>query len=382
MTDAREQVAQLLTTALLRDLGDEVDLVFRYGSTVRGGGARTHRFSDVDISYVPVHEDTSGALTVTVATTMCDLYPIRWSKLERMAELDDPSASILLDAVVVHHRTDAAAERFARLGARLRENLAPPARARMLTRAHEIFMRTGYPYYLLRSAEQCDHRFAALFHARQVVGGVLQAVAVANQRCVDTRRLSDVLELDRLPERFSSLLDAAIRASAPAEALGACEALMASSREFLLAEQREVHRGEASFADALDAAYPELMGDLQHAVIAAEAEDRWRLTVTSMLHELMTAVAEARTGVAHSSFNSPPEYEQDLEALGFPDLLSLAAAHDFEGIRRVAPVFADRLRSYLVENGAALNAFDSVDELRAFLGLPEDGSGTEAPGRD
>jgi hypothetical protein len=44
-------------------------------------GTRTHRFSDIDLSYVPVDEDTSHALTVMVATTMCDLYPIRWSKL-------------------------------------------------------------------------------------------------------------------------------------------------------------------------------------------------------------------------------------------------------------------------------------------------------------
>jgi predicted nucleotidyltransferase len=376
VTDDRERVAQLLTAALLRDLGDEVDLVFRYGSTVRG--TRTHRFSDIDISYVPVHEETSHALTVMVGTTMCDLYPIRWSKLERMAELDDPSASILLDARIVHQRTDAAAERFSRLGDRLRANLAPAARGRMLTRAHEIFMRTGYPYYLLRTQAERGHRFGSLFHARQVVGGVLHAVAVANQRCVDTRRLSDVLELDRLPERFAPLLDAATRASEPAAALDACEALMASVRDFLLAEQRDVHRGEPSFADALDASYPELMGDLQHAVIAAEDDDPWRLTVIPMLHELMLAMAEARTGVSYSAFNSPPEYAQDLEALGFPDLLGLAAARDFEGVRRAAPAFADRLRSYLAENGAALNAFSSVEELRAFLGLPgSDGSGRQ-----
>jgi hypothetical protein len=368
VTDDRERVARTLTTALLRDLGDEVDLVFRYGSSVRG--TRTHRFSDIDISYVPVHDETSHALTVMVGATMCDLYPIPWSKLERMAALDNPNASILLDARIVHQRTDAAAERFLALGGRLRENLQPAARGRMLTRAHEIFMRTGYAYCLLRMQAERGDRFASLFHARQVVAGVLQAVAVANQRCVDTLRLTDVLGLERLPERFAPLLDAAIGASEPADALDACEALLAAAREFLLAEQREVHRSEPSFADALGGAYPELMGDLQHAVIAAEDEDPWRLTVIPMLHELMVHVAEGRTGIAYSSFNSPPEYEQDLEALGFSDLFSLAAARDFEGIRRVAPAFADRLRSYLADNGAALNAFDTVEELRRFLDLP------------
>lgn len=367
--DQTEVVPQLLTAALLRDLGDEVDIVFRYGSRLRG--TTTHRFSDVDISYVPAHDDTSHALTVMVGTTMCDLYPIRWSKLERMADLDDPNASILLASKVTHHRTDAVAARFDGLRARLRENLQPPARPRALSKAHEIFMRTGYAHYLLRSQAARGHGFASLLHGRQIVAGVLHAVAVANQRCVDTRRLEEVLGLERQPESFAALLDHATHAAQPAEVLAACEALLASARAFLLEEQASVHRGQPSFPAALDAAYPELMGDLQHAVIAAEAEDPWRMTVVPLLHELMVHVAEAETGIAFSAFNSPPEYEQDLAGLGFPDLLGPAAAHDFAAIRRLAPAFGERLRAYLAERGVALNAFATPEELRLFLGLPQ-----------
>lgn len=373
MIEDVERVPRLLTAALLRDLGDEVDLVFRYGSRVRGSAI--HRYSDVDISYVPVHEETSHALTVIVGQTMCDLYPITWGKLERMAELDDPSASILLAARVTHRRSDASAERFERIQARLRENLLPPARPRMLARAFQLFEQSGYSHYLLGVQATRGHRFACLFHGRQIIAGVLHAVAVANQRCVDTRRIDEVVGLERLPDRFGELIRAATTATSPAEVLAACEELLGATRDFLLAEQREVHRGEASFGDALDAAYPELMGDLHHAMVAAEESDPWRLTVVPLSHELMVHIAQARTGVEYSSFNSPPEYEQDLGALGFPDLVGRALALDFEGVRHDAPAFGERLRSYLLEHGVELNAFETADELREFLDLPAEPAG-------
>ena len=58
-------ITEVLKDALLRDLGDEVDLIFRYGSHLTG---TTHAYSDLDISYVPVHESTHHSITVMVET--------------------------------------------------------------------------------------------------------------------------------------------------------------------------------------------------------------------------------------------------------------------------------------------------------------------------
>jgi len=49
------RVTEVLKETILRDLGDEVDLIFRYGSYLKG---TTHKYSDLDISYTPVHETT------------------------------------------------------------------------------------------------------------------------------------------------------------------------------------------------------------------------------------------------------------------------------------------------------------------------------------
>lgn len=51
---------EMLKEALLRELGDEVDLIFRYGWYVTGA---TDQYSDLGISYVPVHESTWHSIT-------------------------------------------------------------------------------------------------------------------------------------------------------------------------------------------------------------------------------------------------------------------------------------------------------------------------------
>jgi len=48
-------IIDVLKDALLHELRDEVDLIFRYGSQLKNA---THQYSDLDISFVPVHETT------------------------------------------------------------------------------------------------------------------------------------------------------------------------------------------------------------------------------------------------------------------------------------------------------------------------------------
>ncbi|MFN8489593.1 MAG: hypothetical protein U0350_18560 [Caldilineaceae bacterium] len=82
------QLIQVQQDALLRDFGEEVELIFRYGSFLKNA---THRYSDLDIFYVPVHEATWHSITVMVDDMLCDLYLIHWSRLESMANFENVS---------------------------------------------------------------------------------------------------------------------------------------------------------------------------------------------------------------------------------------------------------------------------------------------------
>ena len=360
------RVTQILKRALLRDLGDEVDIIFRYGSCLSDS---THQYSDVDISYVPVHETTWNSITVLVDEVMVDLYPIHWSRLERMASFDDVSCTVLLRNEIVHQRSDSVAMRFRQLPDHLRALQDPDARSLMLTKAQSIFEESGYQYYLLSQQVAAGHTLSCLHHVRNIRDTVLHCVMVCNQACIDTRQLDQVLSLTKLPERFAETLDRITNAWEPSEIMLACEELLSTTRDLLVQEQRRDQCDEASFPEVFEAAYPELKGDLQHLVLACERRDSFNHTLMSLYHELMVHIARAMSGIEYSGFNTLAEYEQDLSAMGFPELLPYLASGDFDRLRRQCELFDQRLREFLIDHSVSLNEFSTLDELETHLAL-------------
>lgn len=353
----------VMCAALLRRLGDEVDLIFRYGSALKG---TAHHYSDLDISYVPAHEATWASITILLDDTLIDLYPIHWSRLEQMANFENVSSTVLLEGQIVYQRTAAAAERFRQLAAQLRELQEPAAYPRALEQAQRQFEQLGYAYYLLRQAAQSNHLPAAMQQAHHILSGIAHCLAVCNQAVIDTRRLAQVLALPKLPADFAATVAQITSSTDPAELFAAGETLMDNTRALLLTEQQRV-KTTSGFPEVFAAAYPELKGDLQHVMLACERGDRYDFRLISLYHELMIHAAQAQTGIPYSGFNLLAEYEQDLTALGFPDLLAFVQAGDWDGLHQQCAAFDQRLRAYLTEHGVPLYSFATLDELREHL---------------
>lgn len=361
-----QPIIAMLTDDILRRLGEEVEIVFQYGSFLHGA---TNKYSDVDLSYVPRHEDTWESITVMVDDVLCDLYPMHWSKLERMAEFRDVSASVLLHHRIVYRRSEAAADRFRALAARLEGLLLPAARPEMQRRAQEIFQSTAYDYYLLRRQVEAGHQAGCARQAQAILRTVLHCLAVYNQACVDTRKVAQVLALPHLPAGFAETAERLINAWAPHDLLTATDALLQTTRDLLLAGQRQHLRAAVTYPAAFESAYPEFKRDLQGIMLACERQDMFALKTSlfSLLHELSRAIAEVETAVSYSGFNGLDEYEQDLAALGFPPLLPAAAAGDFAALHRQCQAFDGRLQTFLTGRGVALNTFATPAALHAHL---------------
>jgi predicted nucleotidyltransferase len=364
--DTKKAVADLMVTALLERLGDEVELVFHYGSTVHGD---THRWSDLDFSYVPRHRTTWESITVMVSDILFDLYPLHWDTLERMAEHDDWRATILEDIEVTYARSPEARERLRELAERHRSLEQPDARPRMAAKALSAFHDVGYDYYQLARTARAGDQGASAVHANRIVQQVLHAVVVLNQARADTRKLGDVLALPRVPAGLEALVDGITAAGSAPELLERTDALLDATRALLLAEQAQTQRVPASYPDRLDAAYPELKADLQRVLLACERDDRLaaQTKLFSFLHELHIHLAQAERGVAYSAFNSPDEYRVDLQSRGFPDLAAIAAAGELGTLREACLAFDERLRRYLREQRVSLGCYDSIEELEVSL---------------
>lgn len=355
---------RLMTAALLRDMGDDVDLIIRFGSHLRGN---THAYSDIDLAFVPREGAPSLAITVMVDDTLIDLFPIRWPWVERMATYDVVQCTILARSEIIYRRDEAAAARYGALVRDMQARQQPAARPEMVRRALDIFQRTGYPYYLLHEAAAAGRLTACFFHTRRILDTVLHCLGVVNQRCLDTRKWEEVLALPRLPDGFEATLTAVTTAVTPHAMIAATDTLLRTTRALLIAEQTAALRQDRTYPDVLDSAYPELKGDLQHVQLAAERNDWFDLKLFSFIHELMIHLAEAETGVPYDDFNGLIDYERDLAALGFPDLTAAVVAGDFDLLHRRTAEFDAHLREHLTAHGVALNSFDTLDDLEAYL---------------
>lgn len=363
----RQAVVTILQDTLLRRMGDEVELIFHYGSHLKG---TAHRYSDVDLSWVPARATAWDAITVMLDDTLFDLYPIHWPRLEQMADYRDVSATVLLSSRIVYQRTDAAAARFHALTAQLRSLLEPDARGEMVARALELFQGVGYDYYLLCEQAAAGHQAGCLQRAHAVLRTVLHCLAVCNQQCIDTRKLAQVLALPRLPADFAATVARVVAAMEPQALAAAVTALLRSTRAFLLAEQRQHLGAAASFPALFDAAYPELKRDLQAILQACEQEDLYALksAVLSLRHEMARGIAQATSGLVVTGFNGLADYDEDLTALGFPALMPLLVAGDYAEMHRQCQAFDLRLKAFLTERAVKLNNFADVGELRQSLG--------------
>jgi hypothetical protein len=367
MTADLERITDVVTTALLRDLGEEVDLIFRYGSQVKGN---THVYSDLDISYTPVHDSTSRSITVVVGQTLCDLYPIRWSTLESMARFENISSTVLLNCQIIYQRSDASAERLRGLADQLRALQRPEARPVMIHKAQEIFQRAAYPYFLLRQAAERGHLLAALQHTQQMVSAVLHSLAVFNQVAVDTRKMVQLLALPNLPVDFAQTMTKIADAVTPKDLLTSADLLMKTTRDLLTCEWAALLGDPVSCAAAFGPGYPELKGDIQHILLGCEREDLFTLKgpLVSLYHELSRMLAEV-TGAQITSFDSLMEYEQNFVALGFPALLPYLESRDFAGLHAQSLAFDAHLQQFLTEHGVPLYAFATVEDLQRDLGV-------------
>jgi hypothetical protein len=269
---------------------------------------------------------------------------------------------------VIYGANEHVLERFRQLPDRLKALLQPEMRPAMIQKASDLFQRAGYHYYLLNRQAAAGHRLGCLYHSQQILNGVTHCLAVLNQKTVDTRKLDQVAGLDRLPARFGELVTAIVSTTEPEKRLGATERLLDATRELLLAERASVARPSRTHAEVLDTGYPELLGDLLHVKRACERNDRYAMPLASLYHELMLHISLAESTDEYDGLNAIADYEQDLAALGFPDLIAYLARDDMDGCAEACGRFDLRLREYLKERDVNLSRFESMNELESYLG--------------
>lgn len=362
-----DRVAGAMTEALVRELGDEVELVIHYGSTVRGNAGAA---SDVDLCWVPAHEDCWRSITIEVDDTLVDLFAVHWSRLEAMAELRDPFGTILERKRVLYAKDEAARERLDGLTARLASMRDAGMRKELLERAFGIFRSAGYPLYQARRSCARGELVGALHAAATLEETLSHCLLALNRRSVDTRKDDDMASLEKLPEHYLALRKELLCARTPTKLDEAAVALMESVREALSAEQRELCAEPADFkAIAGEGGIAEHNNDFRHAARAAATGDARELTrsLVKALWELRYHVGQAFNGRWFDAMNSLDELTAELPGLRVGPLQEALVKADAGACERECVRLIADLKALYASRSCPTKCFDGIDELEAWL---------------
>lgn len=366
------EVAQLLVDHVRND--STVALVAYYGSHARGTATDS---SDLDILFVADDPaDHPKACAFVLDGLPYDYWAVGWQFLEDIADARGPrpwevAASLVIDARVLHARSEQDLERFEAVQQRARWLTEPAGRTQALERAAECLgtmsMHLGRVALAVSAEDQPGLRLAAW----QLVQSGFTCLALVNQTYFASGRGADLAEVLALPvqppglERLVTALTSSTRSEQVREAaiefVRRCRAVVAAAREPEFAPP---------LASAFGDAHPGVLEYRLKIEGAAARGDEAAAAGAALI--IQDDVARMLFHAATGSHPDPAALFSDygryyLEA-GFPDLTAAAAAADLQGLASLAWSLDRRMRTWMDDHGLPLGEVADMDELRRLLG--------------
>ena len=368
------EVANLLVELTRRDYADDVGLVVYYGS--HATGTATER-SDLDLYYIP-DENTADGLyrSVLLEGLAFEFWGVSWEFATRIAEARyrwSVAPSIIANAQVLHARSSADRDRFRGLQDRIKQLQQPEQHAYMLSRALETFEKAPFALDKLRRAVKQEDWPGARLAAFQTLDVLIDCLALVNQTFCAKYWAADLSQLAILtlqPEKLCERLSAITTGANRGDSVSEVQALLDDTRAILL-EQQSAAKQPFEVQQVFAGYYPGIKEYLNKIVSACERHDLVAATAAAVQiqKDVGMMIAQCETGIAYSEFNAFGEYRAAVDRLGFPDLAACAASGDFSRLIELTDEFDRRSRDYLTAHGVALNDTQTLEELRALLGL-------------
>lgn len=366
------RTARILVEHALATHGEDIALIFYYGSYAKGTASPT---SDLDIAYIP-DEGKAGTLysSFVLDGLPYEFWPVSWRFLEDIAGAGGgrpwPVAhSLLAYARVLHARSAADLRRFEALRARSAALTQPEARPAMLQRSVEEYKTLAFRLNHLRQAAGSGDGASLRFAAWPVVHSLLACLGLLNQQPLD-RGWAESLEdgvLPRAPERLREGVEAVV--FGPSEsALPEAMRLVEETRRLLVkahVEQAAPVTAAELFADF----YPYVYEYRQKILAACERGDRFTAAQSAYLlqKDIAQLLHQVVTGVYPGDLYLAGDYKDAYTAAELPDMLEAAAAGDLAEVAVRARLLDERFRAWLSAHGIATNELADDDDLRRFL---------------
>ena len=340
------RAAELLVEKIKKDYRDDVALVVIMGSYIYND---THGKSDLDMFFIPKTERAMKlGFTFIIDDIGFDFWPINWERLERIADFEEKTTSIITEGKILYCSSREDMLRFEKIKSAASD---VTDRMKFIRKAGENLGRAYKDYYRLCGTRDFS---GAGVYAVGIIYTLTFSIALLNGITVKRGRgklKREMLNMPLIPDRFSELYDAVFEAENTVSLCGICRELIGNTEDLILREERK-YRKPAAFADALNGFYEESVNFYNKIYHACETGDKTAALFASA--ELTCEIKDAFSGTDVS-----PEI--------LPDIIG---AYDPENLGFLASAVRDHQNKFtalLTANGVSVRIFKGFGELKEYL---------------
>lgn len=342
------RAAEILIEKIKKDYKDDIALVVVMGSYIYG---ETHSRSDLDMFYVPKTDRGKNlGFTFILDGIGFDYWAISWERLERIANCEEKTTSIITEGRVLYCASEGDMERFDELK---RKALDTTDRRRFVSKAIEKIDEAYEDCFgLLKAQNLADARMCAI----GIIYTVTYALALLNRITVKRGRgklKQEIMDMPLVPADFSELYDVIFVSTDIDLIRDSYGKLIENTKALILSEQEKVSEPIA-FSEALNGFYEELINLYNKIYHACEIGDAYCALFACV--ELTYEIAQVLVGTGVS-----PKQLPDIVGAFDPSNLELFAAsvHDHQ----------TEFVELLTTQGVKIRRFDSFDELEETMNL-------------
>ncbi|XMB86043.1 hypothetical protein RJG79_11670 [Mycoplasmatota bacterium WC44] len=361
-----KKVLELVLKKIERQYKDDISLLVLYGVN---RNKVLNDLSGIDFYFIPKNEKgKSLSFQFIIEDVSYDLFPMSWDRLIQNAALDSPQAYLLTESDVVYSSSDEDLARFNKLKEDVSIVQTKEYAPALLNKAYEYFNEVYiYLYNMnLPSTTLLDVRI----ESSKVLSKIANAIGFVNQTYYDggngstTSIYAESLELKKTPVNYESLLRGIISANSKKDIVDQTEALVKSTRDFLLIKKKR-HAQIEPFETFFKGYYEELKEILNRFNYACEVKDQLKLfALASYIHEeLSQFMMKVESGLWFDDRNYYSEYSKVFDEYFGINLLDLVAKKDYNGLKEAITTFEHSFINLLSENDITLAIYSSIEDF-------------------
>ena len=373
MSDVFE-IADILVSHALAAYQGDIAIIAYYGSYAKGLASSS---SDLDIFYIPDEGKANSLRSEFVLDDLpYDFWPVSWQFAEdiahaRSGRLWSVSASLIADAEVLYHRSQADLDRFNDLKVCIEELTQPANQALMLERALTSLKETLFQLGNLQLAISQSNRSDIYAMSWQFITHALNTLALLNQTYFSKgwgANHAQLMELAIRPENLGQIIGEILMPPAPDMLLLSAKKLAGEIKDLLFASQ-QTHARPTGAESELKYFYYYIFEYKNKVLSACRRGDAIAAGYAAyQLQDLFSRLLnQAEYGLFGTDINVLSNCNDAYQDAGFPDLLSAAAEGDLKALARQAVELDSLAKEWLTHQKIDLNILQSKEDLLRFL---------------